>query len=156
MISISHEGTPCILRPFRAEDAPQLHAILSDPEVMRWIEPPYSLEQTVKLLQREALVIPPRILALTDGEDRIIGQVIFHLYDRDSYEIGWIIARSHWGRGLASAVTKELLRYCRERGIGECIIECAPEQTVTAHIAEKFGFTYAGSSDGLALYRREL
>ena len=149
-------GETYFLRPFRSEDVLQLHDVLSDPEVMRWIEPPYSLEQTVELLQGEALVSTPRILALTDRDDRIIGQVIFHPYDRDSYEVGWIIDRSHWGHGLASAVTKELLRYCRERGIGECIIECAPEQTVTAHIAEKCGFTYAGSSDGLAVYRREL
>ena len=155
MISIPHEGAPCNLRPFRIEDAARLHAILSDPETMRWIEPPFDLQKTIQLLQGEALVSPPRIWALTDTEDRVIGQVIFHPYDTSSYEIGWIIARSHWGRGLATAVTEALIRRCRERGIDGCVIECVPEQAVTAHIAQKCGFACAGYMSGLAVYRRK-
>lgn len=34
------------VRRFRLEDTAGLYAILSDPTVMRWIEPPYSMEQT--------------------------------------------------------------------------------------------------------------
>lgn len=144
------------VRRFRLEDTAGLYAILSDPTVMRWIEPPYSTEQAVDLLQGKGLVSSPAIYALADERDRIVGQIIFHSYDADSYELGWIIARSHWGCGLAAAVTEALIQHCRELGVKECVIECVPEQTASAHIAAKCGFTCIGQTDGLLTFRRKV
>ena len=36
------------------------------------------------------------------------------------------------------------------------VIECDPQQEVTKHIAQKFGFTRAGSRDGLDVYERKI
>ena len=144
------------IRRFRPDDLTGLHAILSDPAVMRWIEPPYTLERTEEFLQGKALVSEPAVYALTDSGDRIVGQVIFHPYDADGWELGWIIARSHWGRGVATAVTDALIRRCREYGIAECVIECVPEQAATVRIAQKCGFSYAGQEAGLSVYRRRI
>lgn len=143
-------------RRFRLEDTAGLYAILSDPLVMRWIEPPYDLERTEKLLQGKGLVSAPAIYALADERDQIVGQIIFHPYDADSYELGWIIARSRWGRGLATAVTNALIQRCRESGVKYCVIECVPEQDATIHIAKKLGFQYDGQADGLLRYRLAL
>jgi RimJ/RimL family protein N-acetyltransferase len=129
------------IRRFQANDAAALHEILSDPEVMRYIEPPFHRAQTELFLQGNGLVTPPRIYALADSEDRVVGQIIFHPYDEESWEIGWIIKRSYWGRGLATAVTGALMEECRKRGIARCVIECHPAQAITGHIAQKCGFT---------------
>ena len=140
------------IRPFRACDAEDLYAVLGDPAVMRYIEPPFSRQQTASFLEREGLTDPPRVLALADDGDRVVGQVIFHPYDSKSWELGWILGREHWGRGLAAASTAALVERCREMGAARCVIECHPDQTVTRHIAEKCGFRFAGEADGLAVY----
>ena len=155
-VEIQCGGEVFSIRRFRQEDAAGLYAILSDPAVMRWVEPPYTMEQTVRFLQGKALVSEPAVYALTDSRDRIVGQVIFHPYDADGWELGWIIARSHWGRGVATAVTKALIRRCREDGIAECVIECVPGQAATVRIAQKCGFSFAGQEDGLSVYRRRI
>lgn len=155
-IKVPCGGEDYTIRRFRPEDADGLHAILSDPLVMRWIEPPYSTEQTHLFLQGKGLANPPAVYALADSENRIVGQVIFHPYDKDSWELGWIIARSRWGRGLATAATKALIRRCRESGVKYCVIECVPEQAATVRVAEKCGFYFAGQANGLLRYHLAL
>lgn len=146
----------CHIRDFIPGDADALHAILSDPAVMEYIEPPFSHEKTAAFLQANGLDTPLRIYALADENDRVIGQVIFHPYEEDIWEIGWIIRRDYWGWGIASAVTGALIEHCREMGIRRCIIECHPAQTATRHIAEKYGFSRIEDRDGLICYRLTL
>ena len=140
------------IRNFRPEDARDLQKVLGDPAVMRYIEPPFTLAQTAAFLQANGLDTPRRIYALADEDDRVMGQVIFHPYEGDAWEIGWIIRRNCWGRGIATAVTKALIEHCRGQGIRQCVIECHPEQTVTRHIAEKSGFSWIEDRDGLVRY----
>ncbi len=144
------------VRRFRPGDLTDLWAILRDPAVMRHIEPPYSLERASEFLQVNGLYSPCRIYALTDENDRVIGQIIFHPYDDDAWEIGWILRRDFWGRGLASAVTAALVERCRRTGVKRCVIECDPAQSVTRHIAEKCVFIRREDRDGLAFYERIL
>ena len=144
------------IRDFRPGEAEALHIILSDPAVMEYIELPFSHEKTAAFLQANGLDTPHRIYALTDENDRVIGQVIFHPYEEDAWEIGWILGQSHWGRGLATAVTETLVERCREMGVRRCVIECDPAQTVSRHIAEKCGFSRQEDRDGLACYELTL
>lgn len=144
------------IRPFRPDDGEDLCAILGDAAVMRYIEPPFSREKTQAFLEQEGLADPPRIYAVADESDRVAGQVIFHPYDAESWELGWILGRQHRGRGLASAATAALLAHCREMGVAQCVIECHPDQRVTRHIAEKCGFSFAGEAEGLAVYHLSL
>ena len=66
-----------------------------------------SLEQTKAFLQEQIKL--RRVYALTDMDDRLFGQIIFHPYDTDSYEIGWILDRAYWNRGIATEVTGALM-----------------------------------------------
>ena len=61
------------VEPFRPEDWEALYPILSDPEVMRHIEPPFTPEQTRAFL-REAGEL---VYAVRLGEN-LAGQLIFH------------------------------------------------------------------------------
>lgn len=81
-----------------------------------------------------------------------IGYVIYHEYDADSMEIGWVLFPEYWGRGYASELTDRLIDRARQAQKG-VVIECVPEQTATRHIAGKKGFRNDGVSDGLAVYR---
>lgn len=52
------------IRRFRQADADALYRLLSDPEVMRFLEPPYTRRQAEDFLVRAGLCSPPQILAV--------------------------------------------------------------------------------------------
>ena len=139
------------IRKMRAEDIEPLYALISDAQVMTYIEPPYSREKAEEFLGRAGLVEPPLIYALED-DDSFIGYVIFHDYDKDSVEIGWLLYPEYWGKGYASKATQLLI----EKAFFfffDVVIECSSQQEVSKHIAGKFGFQYEGNVEGLDVYR---
>ena len=152
-----HFSTPrFVIRGFRESDAEALYPILSDPEVMRYIEPPFTLAQTREFLETAALGERPLVWALEEfPSHQLIGQVIFHPYDETRYEIGWILARSRWHRGLAGEITDVLTEYAVRQKIPALVIECADGQTVTKHIAEKKGFRLIEQSE-ICVYEKVL
>ena len=87
-----------------------------------------------------------------DLDGAFIGYVIYHAYDEDSVEIGWVLAREYWGMGYASALTKRMINQARHEG-KSVVIECDPGQEITKHIALKSGFVRTGERDGLNVYR---
>ena len=87
---------------------------------------------------------------------KVIGHVIFHDYEKDSYEIGWIVHKDYWGKGIASEVTASLIEYARAQELDSCIIECDPRQTASVRIAEKYGCVYENEEDDCVVYRLTL
>ena len=142
------------IRPMTCGDLPSLHALLSDPEVMRYIEPVYTRERTEAFLARAGLSPDPLIYAVDDGDGAFIGYVIYHDYEADSKEIGWVLNRAVWGRGCAQALTEQLVRRAHAEG-RDVVIECAPEQAATKRIAERNGFRRCGAAAGREVYRLE-
>ena len=95
-----------ILRPQNLTDAPDLFAILSDPEAMRfWHRPAISRLAVVEELMREQQA------AMAEGLCRYwtvrlngnaIGSVDLSLIQNGSAELGFLLRPDHWGTGLAS------------------------------------------------------
>ncbi len=117
------------------------------------LEAPYTREKTEQFLASAGLSDPPLVFAADSG-DTMIGYVIFHDYDDDSIEIGWVLKPSCWGKGYASRLTELLVEKGRSLG-KKLVIECDPGQDVTKHLAEKYGFSYEGRTDGLDVFRSE-
>ena len=139
------------IRKMRPGDADALYRLLSDPAVMRYLEPPFDRAQTEDFLRRAGLAEPPLVYAAEENGD-FIGYVIYHAYDEQSVEIGWVLLPEYWGRGYASALTERLIgRALQEQK--SVVIECAPAQAATKRIAVKKGFRACGNCDGLAVYR---
>ena len=67
-----------------------LYGTLSDPDVMNYIEPVFTLEKTRDFLFRAALSDSPLIYAAEDDNGKYIGYVIYHDYDEISVELGWL------------------------------------------------------------------
>ena len=81
------------IRPFTMEDTDALFSILSDPAVMRFIEPPYTRSQTAAFITDQLRAEVPQAYALTENETgQLIGHIIWHPYDAEAYELGWILA----------------------------------------------------------------
>ena len=141
------------IRPFAKKDLESLYELLSDPEVMKYLEPPFTLSQTERFLKSQGLTTVPRILAVDDKNHSFIGYVIYHDYDDTSKEIGWVLKKEIWGHGMASLLTKQLAAMAASEG-KDAVIECVPEQQATSMIAKNHGFRKVGENNGLDLYRR--
>ena len=144
----------CIIRNMKMKDADDLYKVLSNASVMMYIEQVFDIERTRCFIQSAGLCEPPLVYAIAwkmTGE--IIGHAIFHSYEKNDYEIGWVLNEKFWGIGIADEVTKELVKYAKKLGIASCVIECDERQIVSKKIAIKNGFAYDGKSDNLERYR---
>ena len=144
----------CLIRNMKLTDTEDLYQVYSDERVMRYIEPVFDMQRTKEFVQVAGLCEPPLIYAIvwkiTGG---VIGHAIFHSYEKNDYEIGWILNKDYWGMGIADEVTKGLINYARQLGVESCVIECDAEQTVSKKIAVKNGFVYENKEGNLERYR---
>ena len=140
------------LRTMRRGDLDELYALLSDAEVMRWLEPPFTREQTERFLKRAGLSEPPLIYAAEDAAGEFLGYAVYHDYDERSRELGWVLKRSAWHKGYADEMTA-LLTALAQQERRDAAIECVSEQTASAHIARRHGFSCEGRADGCDVYR---
>lgn len=111
-----------VLRAPRADDLHDLHALQSDPEVVRYqlFEPRTRDEVAARLPELAAattlsvdgdFIQPAMELTLPDGSTTIIGTMYFVLksVENASAEIGWALRREHQGRGYAFEAAVALL-----------------------------------------------
>ena len=82
------------IRKMVPEDLQPLYELLADSRVMQYLEPPYSLEQTRRFLETKGLSSQPAVLAVEKDDGQFVGYVIYHAYDKESMEIGWVLAPS--------------------------------------------------------------
>ena len=146
------------IRTLTRRDLDALHAVWSDGEVMRHLEPPFDRAQSEAFLREAGLSEPPLIYGAVLRENGdCIGHVIFHPFEQeDEYELGWVLRRDCWGQGFAGDLTELLITEGKRLGLRSLVLECAPEQTATRHIAARYGFLPAGTSDGCLLFRKDL
>ena len=123
------------LRMMRREDADELYALLSDEAVMRWLEPPFNRAQAERFLEQAGLSEPPLIYAAENMAGEFLGYAIYHDYDEYSRELGWVLKPAFWHKGYADEMTDLLTALARREG-KNAVIECVPEQTASAHIAQ--------------------
>ena len=140
-----------ILRRMKESDLESLYKLLSDSNVMRFLEEPYNKAHTLNFLKEAGMSEPPLVYAV-DKDNEFIGYVIFHDYDDVSYEIGWVLYPSCWGKGYASYLTKLLIEKAFEMN-KQVVIECDPNHEATKRIAAKSNFAYQGIEDDLEVYR---
>ncbi|MEA5050579.1 MAG: GNAT family N-acetyltransferase [Oscillospiraceae bacterium] len=143
------------IRPFQQSDLHSLYQLLSDADVMQYLEPPFSEKRTAVFLDEAALCDNPLIYAVDDNNGNFVGYVIYHAYDEMAYEIGWVLGKEHWGKGYADELTQALIADAKDR-TKSLVIECSPEQSATKKIALRNGFAYEGNVDGCEVYRRKI
>ena len=149
------QTTRLCIRDFRVGDLEALCGLLADPEVMRHLEPVYSKEQTLAFFKMAGLCKPPLIYAVEDRMGAFVGYVIYHAYEQESFELGWVLCRKHWHKGYAQELTTALIRDAQGK-TNALIIECAPEQTASIRLALKNGFCFETYRDGCNVYRLAL
>ncbi len=140
------------IRHMTDSDIEPLYNLLSNPDVMKYLEEPFTYKRTEDFLKTQGLTSTPRIQAVEDKNHLFIGYVIYHDYDKDSKEIGWVLKKDKWGQGFANLLTKQLIIKAFSEG-KDVVIECVPEQEATRKIAKRNNFTLIGKREGLDVYQ---
>jgi RimJ/RimL family protein N-acetyltransferase len=141
-----------VMRGFREEDLGALAELSADSEVTRWVGDPDGLsrEQTW------------RRMAYFVGHWELRGFGQWALFEQASgdlvgragllqpegwpgLEVGWLVARAHWGRGFAPEAGRASLHWARDAlGADHVISLIEPDNERSARVAEKLGMTLEG------------
>ena len=151
------ESERLLMRPLRVDDAEAMHAVYGDDEAMRWWShaPHASLKETRERLAKNTTTPDWRAWAITrkgDGadEDRAIGMLAAHEKRQGRVvEIGYSLARAHWGKGYArEAVSRLLDLLFREEGNRRVFADTDPENAASNRLLERLGFVREGHLRG--------
>jgi [ribosomal protein S5]-alanine N-acetyltransferase len=144
-----------LLRKMRLDDAEAMFAYASDPEVTRYVlwDTHRSVEDSEEFLRQA-----------TEGYERgDFGGWGVVLKDSGAFigtcgidagyapeharaELGYVLSREHWGRGLMSEAVREVIRFGFERlELNRMEARCIAANTASARVMEKAGMTYEGT-----------
>jgi RimJ/RimL family protein N-acetyltransferase len=152
-----------ILEAWQPSDWFLLRPIATDTEVMRYITggPPWTDEQIQSFVERQIATYAARgfcrwkLLLKPSGE--MIGFCgVGYWRNNPDPEIGWWLARAHWGRGLATEAARAALRHAFEStGLDRVISVAKPANAASIRIMRKLGlgFDCEFESEGFRLVR---
>ena len=140
-----------LLRPGWAEDAPALARAIADEQVVRNLATapwPYVLEDA------EAFLAAPRDPAMptfliterTDGDPRIVGSCGLGRRPSGAVEMGYWIARQHWGQGFATEACWALIDIARTLKLPRIEASHFVDNPASGRVLEKLGFVPTGMS----------
>jgi ribosomal-protein-alanine N-acetyltransferase len=138
------------LRRFTPNDLNDLCEIRADPDVMRYIGlgKPESIEQVQAALNKIFAHWEQhgfgRWAAIDKESDKLIGWCgLSYLEDTDDVEIGYGIARLHWGKGLASEVGAAVIKWgFEDLGLDHIVAVAWPDNVVSRGVMDRLGMKY--------------
>lgn len=138
-----------LLRPGWAEDAPALAAAIADEMIVRNLATapwPYSLKDAEAFLAQPRDPAMPSFLvfARTDGAPALVGSCGLGRRPSGAVELGYWIARAHWGRGFATEAGRALIDIARTLGFGQLEGSHFVDNPASGRVLEKLGFQPLG------------
>jgi [ribosomal protein S5]-alanine N-acetyltransferase len=144
----SFETKRLLLRPLTWRDARDLHLAFSDPETTRYLDFATcgDLRDTMTRIGMATIVMPQWhatwSIVLRDCP-AVIGILNYH--HRESWhgrlEIGYVLGRPYWRRGLMREAMQPFLRYCFEDlAMHRVEATIVPENVAGIGFAERMGF----------------
>lgn len=141
----------CTLRPWRATDADSLARHADDRSVWLGLRDafphPYTLEDARRFLAQVAAQRPTTFFAL-EVEGEAAGGIGLSLgadVERLSAELGYWLARRHWGRGIATAAVLAFSRdRMRHHGLERIFALPYARNAASRRVLEKAGFQLEG------------
>jgi RimJ/RimL family protein N-acetyltransferase len=138
-----------LLRPGWAEDAPALAQAIGDELIVRnlavvpW---PYSLRDAEAFLAapRDPLLPSLLIFERTAGAPLLVGSCALGRRASGSVELGYWIARPHWGQGFATEAGRALLAIARALGLERLEASHFLDNPASGRVLEKLGFRSSG------------
>lgn len=142
------ESARLVMRPLSVDDAEALHEAYRDAELMHWWSsgPHESLNETREYIAPRLDTPSWRSWAITlKGDDRAIGTLAAHECRAGVAEIGYLVARPHWRRGIArEAVSRLIDLLILHEGHRRVCADTDPENVASIALLESLGFQREG------------
>jgi RimJ/RimL family protein N-acetyltransferase len=145
------ETARLVLRAPTASDAPRLAPLIDDFDIARMttrIPHPYGLADAEAFLAGQQAIDGgiDRTLHVETQAGELIGAVGAHLRDGPFPEIGYWIAREHWGRGYATEAAAAIRDWARRMfGCRAIVAGHFADNPASGRVLEKCGFLYTGA-----------
>ena len=147
-----------VLRPLRPDDAMTIAERINDYEIARMLDRapyPYALSDAEDFFEAYAAADPTfdRVFLLEHRAHGPVGVLGFHEQPTTwsksgcalSPELGYWIARPHWGRGLATEAVQGALAWARDDwGLRFVAAGHYVDNPASGRVLEKVGFLYTG------------
>lgn len=100
-----------IIRNFNRDDLEDLYKIFGDQETMKYVEPAYNKEKTLKFLESFCIKQKGALACVHKETHTVIGYILFKEIETHVYEIGWIFNKVYWGCGYTYEACNRLIEY---------------------------------------------
>jgi [ribosomal protein S5]-alanine N-acetyltransferase len=155
--SICIESPRLLLREYKVEDTPEMEKYLSDPQVLRYFQLPWSVGGQFKVDQRfidrlgARRLQNPRCyfdLAITDKvESGFLGGCSLYVFSEENREasLAYWLAPQFWSKGYATEAAKMLLWLgFTQAGLHRIFAICDVNNTASSRVLEKAGMEREG------------
>lgn len=145
-----HRSERLLLRPVWAEDWQAVYGGIADEGVVRnlarapW---PYSKSDAREFAARPPAPTEPRFLITTAHDGAVVGCVGLDAHDPEyegAAEIGYWIARQHWGRGYATEAGRAALEVARMLGFARVFGSHFLDNPASGAVLKKIGLEPTG------------
>lgn len=152
-----------LLRRLTPADAPALHRVTGDPEVMRYWHPgpdrdvaetrarireiddhwaAHGFGDWAIVARRDEATAGPAAHGRPEIDDLVGFAGLHHIAGMREVNVGYALARSHWGRGLGTEVARAVLAYGFETvRLGEIVAVMDPRNVASIGLAGRCGLT---------------
>ncbi len=149
-----------VIRPWQPDDRPAFTAIMSHPEVTRYVHggEPYSEEEVDEWFTRQARQLAEHDVCMGALIEKSTGHLAGiagtqPLGTTGNLEIGWILSRDAWGLGYATeagavAMKHVLETLARPRVVAIIDVDNEPSKRVAARLGMRYEARYTGAELG--------
>ena len=140
-----------LLRPAWAEDAPALYGAIADERIVRNLATapwPYLPEHAEQWTATQRPAQRPASLIFLRGSDapELAGGIGVHDTADGEVELGYWIARDHWGKGIATEAGEAMLRFARDTlRLPRLVSGHFLDNPASGRVLRKLGFQPAGA-----------
>ncbi len=138
-----------LLRPGFPEDAPALAAAIADEQIVRHLATapwPYRMRDATAFLAAPRDPVLPSLLIFerTKAAPDLVGACGLGRRPSGAIELGYWIARTHWGRGFATEAGSALIDIARTLGFATLEGSHFLDNPASGRVLEKLGFNPRG------------
>ncbi|WP_284124849.1 GNAT family N-acetyltransferase [Parerythrobacter aestuarii] len=142
-----HRSERLFLRPVWEEDAPAIYRGIADEVIVRnlarapW---PYGMEDARSFAKLPRNPAQPDFAITLPDTGEYVGQCGYGPDEDGQLQVGYWIAREHWGKGFATEATRALLDIGRALGFGRIVAAHFVDNPASGKVLRKAGFRATG------------
>lgn len=133
-----------LIRDYTMDDVKDLHDIFGNTEVMKNCEHAYTLEKTSDFLSEFCIGKRGAVAAVHKDTGKMIGYILFNMFDEGVYEIGWLFNKNFWRQGYAYESCKAVITYAFNNLDAHKIFAEAIDSVKSVGLMKKLGMQLEG------------